>query len=140
MTKVFLDTNILLDVFLARKPYVKTAQEVWTLCERKKILGAISAISVNNIFFIIKKLSTVEKAYSSVEVLLDFFKIVQVSRRSLLKAYHQMFSDFEDAIQYQAALEFGAQVLLTRNPVDFKKSEIPIMDLASFLTRFHIDL
>ena len=138
MKKIFLDTNILLDVFLERKHFLQAAQRIWTLCEEKIVHGSISAISVNNVFFVIKKLANTEKAYQAVGILLDCFKVIEVNQNNLSKAYGLMFPDFEDAIQYQSALQWGAQVLITRNSTGFKNSEISIMDAAMYLSRYHL--
>ena len=133
MNRVLVDTNILLDVFLERHPHCLPAQTVWTLVERKQIQAAISAVSVNNVFFIIKKLSSKEKATKAIETLVDIFSIVEINSKIIVKTLAGKFDDFEDGLQYHSALKYKAQAILTRNPDDFRKSQIPVMDCAMYL-------
>lgn len=137
MKKIFVDTNILLDVFLDRQPFCHPAQVLWTLSQTKKIQAAISAISINNIFFIIKKSASIEKAYVAVESLLDFFEIIELNSHILSKAFKMNREDFEDAIQYQSALKFGAEAIVTRDPSGFTKSILPILDTSQYLALLH---
>lgn len=136
MKKIFLDTNILLDVFLERSPFCQPAQMIWTLVEKKKIRGAISAISVNNIFFILKKLAGNEKAYTATESLTESFKIIDVGSKMILQALKTRFNDFEDGIQYLSAIKFRADAIISRDSSGFAKSEIPIFDGPQFLSKF----
>ena len=139
MKKIFLDTNILLDVLLDRSPYVHPAQVIWSLAEKKKIRAAVSALSLRNVFFIIKKLSSSEKGYKAVETLVDLFQIVEVGSKMIQKALEIRLPDFEDAIQYYAALKFRAGVMISRDRSGFKASRIPIMDSAEFVAQWGED-
>ena len=51
MLRLFLDTNILLDVLLRREPFYRSAARVWTLAETGAHEGFVSAISFNNVFY-----------------------------------------------------------------------------------------
>lgn len=133
MKKIFLDTNILLDVFLERHPFCEPAQIIWSLVERKKLNGAISAISILNSFFIIKKLASTEKAYQAIAALQEGFKIIAADGPLLKTAYQGHFPDFEDAIQYYSAVKFKADAIISRDPSGFIQSKIPILDGPQFL-------
>jgi predicted nucleic acid-binding protein len=52
--RVLLDTNILLDVLLDRSPFADHAAKIWSAIQDKKIDGWISAISINNLYYISK--------------------------------------------------------------------------------------
>ena len=133
MEKIFLDTNILLDVLLERHPYCLSAQHVWSLAERKKVRAAVSATSLNNIFFIVKRLSSQQKAYQAIRTIFELFKILDVKSQTISEALRLQPPDFEDAIQYCCALAFRSQVILTRDPAGFSGSEIPVMDCDQYL-------
>lgn len=133
MERIFLDTNILLDVFLERHPFCQAAQSIWTLSEKKKIRSAISAVSVNNIFFIVRKLSTPTKAYWAVQTLLETFNVIDVNHSILRRALIARLPDFEDGLQYYSALRFRARAIITRDPSGFSQSQIPIMDSPQYL-------
>lgn len=134
MKKVFLDTNVLLDVLLERHPFCQSAQLLWSKAEKKEIQAAVSAISISNVYFIMKKLSNNEKAQLAVETLIKIFKIVEVNSRIIRKALKAQFSDFEDAIQYACALECKSEAIITRDPAGFKKGTLLVMECAQFLS------
>ena len=52
--KIFLDTNIILDVLVKREPYYIDSARIWTLIKEKSIQGYISAITINNFYYISK--------------------------------------------------------------------------------------
>lgn len=132
--RIFLDTNILLDVLLERGPFCQPAQLVWSLAERKEIKAGISAVSLNNVFFIIKKLASKEKAYFAINTLVEIFKICPVTSQTISKALKLDLPDFEDALQYICALQFRAKTIITRDFSGFKKSKISVMDASQYLT------
>lgn len=133
MKTVFFDTNILLDVFLAREPFCQSAQILWSLVHKKELKVGISAISVVNCFFIINKLAGSEKAYTAIDALHDFFSVVELDAKLLRKAREIDFHDYEDAIQYFSAKKFRAAAIISRDSVGFKKSDIPVMGADQFL-------
>jgi predicted nucleic acid-binding protein len=59
--KIFIDTNVLLDVLIEREPFYKDSAVVWTMVEKNLVKGYISAISVNNIYYISKKMKEARK-------------------------------------------------------------------------------
>ena len=56
MKKIFIDTNILLDVILHRADFYKQAAAIWADCESRKVQGYVSAISLNNMHYIMRKM------------------------------------------------------------------------------------
>jgi len=132
--KIFVDTNILLDVLLERRPFCEPAQELWTLAEQKKVIAAVSVLSFNNIFFILRKYSSASKAYQALEGISKIFKILELSPQMIHQAITEKNPDFEDALQYQAALKYKAKVIITRDSSGFKESKIKVMDAFQFLS------
>lgn len=138
MKKVFVDTNILLDVLLERHPFCEPAQTLWTMVEQKKLAGAVSAISFNNIFYLIRKFSTAEKAYQALNTLSDIFKIVEVNQRIIKETLKTQWPDFEDGIQHACALKFGAKVILSRDTKGFGSGKVPVMGCSEYLEKFKV--
>lgn len=138
MKKIFVDTNILLDVFLAREPFYQAAQILWALLLKKDVKAAISAISVNNCFFIINKLAGPEKAYVAIDALSDFFSIIDLDAGILNRARRARFSDFENAVQYFSAKKFSAQAIISRDLHGFEKDDVAVMDVTQFLAAHSI--
>lgn len=60
--KVLLDTDVLLDVLAKRDPHYENASGIWSLAEQGQVQGCVSAISFNNIYYVIRKLGSNTKA------------------------------------------------------------------------------
>ena len=84
-----------------------------------------------------QKLITKQKMSSTLYYLVEsFFEIINPSKTSILEAYKSDFLDFEDAVQYYTAVEFGEiNYIITRNVKHYKKTEtkIPILTPTQFL-------
>ncbi|HEY3128336.1 MAG TPA: PIN domain-containing protein [Acidobacteriota bacterium] len=133
---VLLDTNILLDVLANRQPYVAASRKLWELSELSKIEGVISAISFNNIFYIVRKAAGNIVARECLRKLRAIFRPIEVDERILNQAIDSPIEDFEDAIQYFTAFRAGASYLVTRNPGDFpKQSPIPVLTAEMFISQ-----
>lgn len=133
MNRIFIDTNVLLDVLARREPHYAPAAEVWTLCEEGKLKGSISAISFNNIFYIVRKLSGKKAARQTMEILRDVFEPVALDAQIIHQSSDAGFGDFEDAIQFHSAVRAGADALITRNAGHFPKTKISIVSPKEFL-------
>lgn len=131
--KTLIDTNIILDVLTKREPFYIDSARVWTLVREKIIEGCISAISVNNLYYIIKKLKTPKAAESFTDQLLEDFEIIALTKDILKQARTIPEKDFEDLIQYFSAIHEGCECIVTRNKKDFPSIGIKIMSPAELL-------
>lgn len=131
--KALVDTNVLLDVLLKREPFYKDSALVWTLSQEGQIEGFLSAISINNLYYIVRKLLGRDQAGKFVDRILEDFQIVDLIKGLLVQARSIPNKDFEDLIQYFSALHEGCDVLVTRNKRDFPRVGIRLMNPAEFL-------
>jgi predicted nucleic acid-binding protein len=136
MKNIFVDTNIVLDVLTHRQPYFKDAAEIWTLCETGELQAHISVISFNNIFYVARKLRGKETAYHMLGLLRGVFHPVSLDGQGIQQAMDAGLADFEDAIQFHAAIRCAADVLITRNPGHFPNSGPPILSPREFLAAY----
>ena len=134
--KIFFDTNILLDVLLKREKLFEGSAKVWSLSNVKKIHGYISAISVNNLYYIINKLKDRRTAEQFVEQILTDFHIISLTEVVLKNAHRNSSVDFKDMIQYYSAINAKCSFLLTRNISDFPKSNLKIITPEKFIEQF----
>ena len=118
--KVFIDTNILLDVLAERKPFYNMACRICELIEKGKLRGYLSASSITDIFYIIKKCLGRQLAYETVEKLMMVFGIVSIPETDIRKALKVGLRDFEDGLQLVCAKKIKAGYLITRNKEDFQ--------------------
>lgn len=131
--KVFLDTNVLLDVLTRRRPFFEASSQIWTLAERGRIRGLISAISYPNIYYIVRKLSGREAADKVVLSLRAIFTVVACDERIIGKALDSKFDDFEDAIQFYSALRARVTCIVTRDPDHFPNEGPAVRSPTEFL-------
>ena len=130
---VFVDTNILLDVIAQRESFYEPAALVWGRVESGKVRGLVSAISFNNVFYIVRRFADRRHAAEAVRLLRSVFDVVPVNARVIDAAIECRMNDFEDAIQYQCALQSRARYLITRNPRDFPAGGPAVVSPDEFL-------
>lgn len=129
MKKIFLDTNIVLDL-LIREEYKSQIRDLISRSEEYDLY--ISYLTVANAAYIMRKYPTFELK-SNLRLILELFEIISNDKVQIEKALQADSSDFEDMLQYQSAKSIGCDVILTRNLKDFKFSDIPVMDVMTFL-------
>lgn len=133
LKSIFIDTNILLDVFMQRTNFFHASLHVWQLCEMQLVKGYVSAISFNNIHYILMKHNSRKNADHAMALLLDSFLVVPVDERILRLAAGMPGADFEDAIQIHSARQCNAQAIITRDSQHFADSQLLCLTPAQFL-------
>ena len=122
---IFLDTNIIIDYFQNREPFSEYADEIFKLCANKEILAYISAQSIADIFYILRKDYTINERKNLLLGLCQIFNIVGANKTIILNALtNDEFNDLEDCIQTECAKVAEAKYIITRNIKDFKSAEI----------------
>ncbi|MBS1651289.1 MAG: PIN domain-containing protein [Bacteroidetes bacterium] len=128
MKRIFLDTNILIDFFADRKPFSIEAAKLFNYSFKKKINIYISAVSYNNIYYIIRQSFSHLETIKMLSELNEWTDVIDVSKEIIKKALKSDFKDFEDAIQYNCAKSFNKiDFIVTRDTKDFKTSALPIL-------------
>jgi predicted nucleic acid-binding protein len=128
MKQIFIDTNVIIDFLADREPYSDYAAILFQLAKDNKIKVHVSAITFNNTYYILRKVTTHKKALSLLSEIEGYIGIQETNRTIIQKAIKSNFSDFEDAIQYFSAVEIGKiDIITTRDLKDFKKSELPVL-------------
>ncbi len=118
--RLMIDTNIFLDVLTRREPFYTNSKAVLKLCENKKIYGFLSASSVTDIFYLIRReLHSIDLAYKALGSVFDIAKVLTVTNEDVLNAYVQKASDFEDCLLATCAKSNHCDAIVTRNKKDF---------------------
>ncbi len=137
MTKVFLDTNIILDLLASRSPYDVSARLIFDWAEQNKLELYVSALSFCNIAYILKKLQKGANIIEILENLAILVNITPVNGAIVNDALRSSFTDFEDALQHFSALiESNEMIIVTRNTADFSNSILPVMTSIDFVNFF----
>ena len=134
--KLFIDTNIVLDLLQYREPWIHDTIVLFQLATEKKVELIVTDLTIVNVVYVAGKNFDKKKLY---ETLLDFKKLVSVvsiGDEYIEQALKSDSTDFEDATQYYAAKREQVDYILTRDINGFKTSEIPIMNVTEFLNKY----
>lgn len=112
--------------FIVRRKLIKVTE---------KIDGYISALSILNIVYILRKELTPEKTQQIIEQLFMIFHIADLKSSDIRKAANMKTSDYEDAIQMVCAQRMKVDFIVTRNIKDFIESKVPAMKPDELLER-----
>ncbi len=125
MNRILLDTNVILDVLLDRKPYGEASAAVWAAVETGKAVdGMVAAHSVTTIHYLIRKEKGNARAEEIVSAILSVLGVAPIDSPVLQEALRLRFSDFEDAVTAAAARSAGCEWIVTRDPKGFRRSPV----------------
>ena len=134
MADLFIDTDVIIDFLIDRKPHSREAAIIFTLIEQKKLKGYVSSLTFSNLYYVLRKVEPHNKVISKLDSISRMLTILKVDQQTIKDAIVSGFSDFEDSIQYNCALDYKKiDVIITRNTKDYKNSEIPVMTPADYL-------
>src|SRR4051812_14807371 len=112
---VLLDTNVLLDVIEMRAPHDTPALALWSLSEKRRVSGFVSAITFNNVFYIVRRKVGRENALQAIRQIRAVFEIAELSASVIDHALTLSMPDFEDAIHAATAKAISAELIVSRN-------------------------
>ena len=133
--KVLIDTNVILDVLCSREEFLEASSRVWKYCEVNKLTGVISALSVPNIVYILRKELDPDKTKDIIDRIMLIFDVAELKAEDLRKAAEMKTADFEDAVQMCCADRINADFIVTRNVRDFVSSPVPAVKPSELLDR-----
>jgi len=127
MTHLFLDTNVVIDFLIDRKPHSHYAAKLFDFSYKKRAKLYLAAVSFNNMYYLLRKLSSHKEAIKTLTALEDLVETMDTNAAAIQQALQSDFKDFEDAIQYYSAFSNKRiHGIVTRNGSDFKNSKIPV--------------
>jgi len=133
--KVLIDTNVILDVLYKREGFYEDSLKIWKLCETRKIDGYISALSIPNIVYILRRELDPEKTLEVINNINLVFKIYDLKSEIIMQAAEKKTKDYEDALQMVTAQKLKASFIVTRNIKDFIGSKIIAVKPSELLER-----
>ncbi len=126
--KIMCDTNVVVDVLLDREPFAEDSCKLLMFCEEHKIDGFISASSITDIYYLVRKHTHSTKlAYKALGKLLDIVKVCSVTDDDILTTFHKKAKDFEDCLVATCAKSIHCDYIITRNKKDFEEFDIPVL-------------
>ena len=130
--KVFIDTNIVLDLLLQRCNFLINAEKIFSLAYKGKIILYFSAVSFVSVTYYLGK-HTNKDIKAVLEDLCKIVKILPFNQRIIENTLHSNFKDIEDGYQYFTAKENNIRIMITRNVKDFLVDDISVVTPEEFL-------
>ena len=134
MDSVFVDTDVILDLFIRREPHHKIALRFFSFLKRNAIQGFTSPVSVANAYYILAKTRDRRYALDKTRRLLRLVRIATLDQQITGAAIGTPYKDFEDSIQYHCALASGINTLITRNVSDYPKDQLKVLLPDEYMT------
>ena len=138
--KLMIDTNVVLDVLLERPEFYEKSKAVLDLCESKKMLGFVSASSITDIFYLVRRaLRSTEETYKVIEALLNIVGVLSVTEADVQRAFLRHAKDFEDCLLAESAKSNNCVGIVTRDSRDFLDFEITLYTPEEIILKLEMD-
>jgi predicted nucleic acid-binding protein len=134
--KLFIDTNIVLDLLQYRMPWIHDTLVLFQLAKDKRIELIVSDLTFVNVAYIAGKNVDKKKMNETLIGLKKLLTIVPIGDACIEQALYGDYADFEDAVQCFAAKREQVDYIISRDEKGFKMSEIPVMSVTEFLDGF----
>jgi predicted nucleic acid-binding protein len=135
MDKIFVDTNIVIDLLSRREEFFKEAQDLFTAADKRKVKLYISSLTFANTYYLLSRQFKADEAKKILTRFKVLVEVLSLDDKILDLALASDFTDFEDAIQYYTEIENGLGSIITRNKKDFKLSKLPVFTAKEYLSR-----
>ena len=132
--KALIDTNVILDALMRREPFNRAAEEIIVLSAEGKINACITASSVTDIYYILKKhMKREEPTRQAILKLMAIVNVLDVTGSDCEKACALPMDDYEDALHAYCAKRYKIDCIVTRDLKHFEGSPVNAMKPDSFL-------
>ena len=135
MDQLLVDTNIVLDLLAKREDFYEEASLLFSLADKEKVKLHVSSLTFANTHYILSRNTTEQETRKVLRNLKVLVNVLPMDDKIIELALNSDFKDFEDAIQYYTAIENDLKVIITRNLKDFKRSKMPVMRAADYLSQ-----
>lgn len=133
MTHALLDTDVILDLVLAREPFVDDAAALWLAHEERRFTAYIAPITPINVFYIVRKIKGAAIARETVDILVTTLRVGTIDQQVLQSALSMTMADYEDAVQVATAKSNQLDAVITRNTGDYTNASVLVFTPADFL-------
>ena len=133
MKRLFIDTNVMLDLLGEREPFHEAIAKTASLGDTGKLTLVVSPISFATVNYFLSKFETPGMAREKLRKFKIISEICILDEPIIEKGLNSSFKDFEDSFQYFSAIASNCMVIFTRNGKDFKKSLFPVMTADEYL-------
>jgi predicted nucleic acid-binding protein len=132
--RVFLDANVLVSVLNKEYPLFPHSARILSLADHLRFQLFTTPICLAIAFYFAEKKSGTVLAKQKMHVLSSKLHIASVDSETVTSAISNPgVMDFEDGLEYYAALQHTCQAIITEDSDGFYFSEIPVYDCRKFL-------
>lgn len=137
MLNVALDTNILLDVALKREPWYDASKRLIEAGrDRSRMSTAVASLSLSDAYFVISKHKGEAEARGFLRFIMQSCDVVAVDAKTCAMSLEDPEPDFEDGLIAAAAIQAGADAIISRDEAAFNNLPIPKIDPRLFADFF----
>lgn len=122
---ILIDTDVLIDVALDRKPFSNAASELLDRLQTGPKRAFVAWHTLSNFYYLVAPSHAGVDTRSFITELIRFVAVAECGTDGIAYAVRLDMADFEDAMQVAAARACGAGFVVTRNARDFRRSPIP---------------
>lgn len=133
--KLFLDTNIVIDLLGERESFYESAAKLATLADQGKIKIIVSALTYSTTYYLLSKFESKERVKEKIRKFKIIAETSDLTDKIIDKGISSKLSYFEDALQYYSAVKANSNIIITRNCKDFKESDIPVLTPNEYLSK-----
>ena len=126
MKRIFIDTNVIIDVLMQRDGYLSSAR-VLALAKNEDTTLFVSVLTMANLAYILRKSLKGDSFYAEMRKLSCLVNVADTTNNHFLSALDLQAKDFEDALQYYCAISNECDIIVTRNKKDFAFSSISVL-------------
>ena len=132
--KALIDTCVIVDILQKRDPFYPAAMEILLAVSNKKCTGILTAKSITDIYYILRRsIHNEQEVRKLIRVLFTLFEVVDTFSIDCELALSSTIKDYEDAIMVETGSRVGAECIVTRNLKDYKLSALPVLSPDQFL-------
>ena len=135
MTSVFLDTDVILDLFIEREPHHSIALRFFSYLQvhADSIQAYTSPVVIANVGYILGKARSESYAVQKIKGLRDFVRVLPMTEAEVDRAIKRPSDDFEDSLQYHCATASAVKIIVTRNGDDFLTEGVEALEPDEFM-------
>lgn len=136
--KVFVDTNVIIDLLAKREPFYEAAAKIFSLADMRRCTAVVASISFSTAAYLLERKLTYEELSHILRQFASIVEIAAIDERTVRQSLSttSRFRDIEDAMQHYAAVHSECEAIITRNVKDFKQADIPVFSPDEFLKEF----
>jgi predicted nucleic acid-binding protein len=135
--RIFLDANVLVSVLNKEYPLFTYTSRIVSLADKPKFTVYTSPICLAIAFYFAEKKFKSIAAKKKIDILCEHIQITTVNKNTVAQTLRNpAVNDFEDGLEYYAALENNCDCIITEDIDDFYFSEIEVLGREAFFEKY----